>query len=76
MSAVSDDARAVTHVANRDALPRTLRPRHVEMIAVGGIIGAGLFVGSSAAIAAVGPAVMISYAAAGLIVLLVMRMLS
>lgn len=58
------------------ALPRTLRARHVEMIAIGGIIGAGLFVGSSAAIAAVGPAVMLSYAAAGLIVLLVMRMLS
>jgi L-asparagine transporter-like permease len=46
------------------------------MIAVGGIIGAGLFVGSSAAIATVGPASILSYAMAGLVVLIVMRMLS
>lgn len=45
------------------------------MITIGGIIGAGLFVGSSAAIAATGPAVIVSYALAGLMVLLVMRML-
>lgn len=57
-------------------LDRSLRGRHVEMIAIGGIIGAGLFVGSSASIVAVGPAVVISYGLAGLIVLLVMRMLS
>lgn len=57
-------------------LKRSLKKRHVEMIAIGGIIGAGLFVGSSASIAAIGPAVVLSYAAAGLIVLLVMRMLS
>lgn len=57
-------------------LQRTLRARHVEMIAIGGIIGAGLFVGSSSAIATVGPAVVLSYAAAGFVVLLVMRMLS
>jgi L-asparagine transporter-like permease len=46
------------------------------MISIGGIIGAGLFVGSSAAIATVGPAVVISYFIAGLVVLMVMRMLS
>jgi L-asparagine transporter-like permease len=45
------------------------------MISIGGIIGAGLFVGSSAAIAAIGPAVLVSYGLAGLIVLFVMRML-
>jgi GABA permease len=45
------------------------------MISLGGIIGAGLFVGSSAAIAMVGPAVLISYAIAGLIIFLIMRML-
>jgi len=58
------------------ALGKSLKARHIEMIAIGGIIGAGLFVGSSSAIATVGPAVIISYAIAGLIVLLVMRMLS
>ena len=57
-------------------LPRSLKPRHVAMIAVGGIIGAGLFVGSGAAIAAAGPAIVVSYALAGLLVILVMRMLS
>ena len=57
-------------------LSRTLKSRHVSMITFGGIIGAGLFVGSSTAIGNVGPAVVISYAIAGLIVLLVMRMLA
>ncbi len=57
-------------------LGRTLRSRHVAMIAIGGIIGAGLFVGSSTSIATVGPAVVVSYALAGLVILLVMRMLS
>ncbi len=45
------------------------------MIAIGGVIGAGLFVGSSAGIAAAGPAILVSYAMVGLMVVLVMRML-
>jgi L-asparagine transporter-like permease len=56
-------------------LSRSLKPRHVAMISIGGIIGAGLFVGSSAAIAATGPAVVFSYLIAGILVLLVMQML-
>ncbi|MBS0580807.1 MAG: amino acid permease [Proteobacteria bacterium] len=61
--------------AEENSLSRSLRPRHVAMITIGGIIGAGLFVGSSVAIAAAGPAIIISYAITGLLVLLVMRML-
>ncbi len=57
-------------------LGRTLRARHVTMITIGGIIGAGLFVGSSASIAAIGPAAIVSYGLAGLVILCVMRMLS
>src|SRR5919198_3146712 len=57
-------------------LSRSLRPRHITMISIGGIIGAGLFVGSSAAIAAVGPAVIVSYLLAGIVILFVMRMLA
>jgi L-asparagine transporter-like permease len=46
------------------------------MISIGGIIGAGLFVGSSAGIATVGPAILVSYVLAGAVVLIVMRMLA
>ena len=56
-------------------LSRSLRPRHVTMISLGGIIGAGLFVGSSVAINATGPMVIITYALTGLMVLIVMRCL-
>jgi GABA permease len=52
-----------------------LKPRHITMISIAGVIGAGLFIGSSTAIATAGPAVLISYAMAGLLVVLVMRML-
>src|SRR5580698_1622493 len=61
--------------ADQNTLSRSLRPRHVAMITIGGIIGAGLFVGSSVAISAAGPAIIISYALTGLLVLLIMRML-
>jgi len=57
-------------------LSRSLKARHVSMITFGGIIGAGLFVGSSTAISAIGPAAVLSYALAGFLVLLVMRMIS
>jgi L-asparagine transporter-like permease len=66
---------AAAESAEAHALSRSLRPRHVTMIAIGGIIGAGLFVGSSAAIAAAGPAILVTYALTGFLVLLVMRML-
>jgi GABA permease len=60
---------------NTGALARSLQPRHVTLISLGGIIGAGLFVGSSAAISMAGPAVLISYALSGILVFLIMRML-
>lgn len=59
----------------RHGLHQTLQPRHLSMIALGGVIGAGLLVASSTAIATTGPAVLISYALAGLVLILVMRML-
>nr|WP_329957751.1 amino acid permease [Pluralibacter gergoviae] len=57
------------------ALSDGLSNRQVTMISIAGIIGAGLFIGSANAIATTGPAILLSYAITGLLVLLVMRML-
>jgi GABA permease len=56
-------------------LRHSLRQRHMTMIALGGVIGAGLFVGSAVVIKAAGPAAVVSFAITGLLVVLVMRML-
>ncbi len=45
------------------------------MIALGGVIGAGLFVGSGVVIRAAGPAAFVTYALCGVLIILVMRML-
>ncbi|MEV0633626.1 amino acid permease [Streptomyces sp. NPDC050619] len=57
------------------SLQAGLKNRHLSMIAIGGVIGAGLFVGSSSGIATAGPAILLSYALVGTLVVLVMRML-
>jgi GABA permease len=56
-------------------LRRSLRQRHMTMIALGGVIGAGLFVGSGVVIEQAGPAAVISFVITGMLVVLVMRML-
>ncbi|MGV9633109.1 amino acid permease [Nocardia rhamnosiphila] len=56
-------------------LSQGLKGRQITMISIGGVIGAGLFVGSSNAIAAAGPAVLLSYLAAAALVVLCMQML-
>ncbi|MFZ3570545.1 amino acid permease [Streptomyces sp. BH097] len=58
-----------------DGLKAGLKNRHLSMIAIGGVIGAGLFVGSGSGIAAAGPAILVSYALVGAMVVFVMRML-
>ena len=52
-----------------------LKQRHLTMIAIGGVIGAGLFVGSGVVINETGPAAFLSYALAGVLIVMVMRML-
>lgn len=66
---------AVSDAGADSALTHGLKQRHLSMIALGGVIGAGLFVGSGAGIAAAGPSIIIAYAVSGLLVMLVMRML-
>jgi GABA permease len=59
----------------QSGLQHGLRRRHMTMIAIGGVIGAGLFVGSGVVISSAGPAVIGSFLITGALVILVMRML-
>ncbi|WP_338061154.1 amino acid permease, partial [Pseudoclavibacter helvolus] len=52
-----------------------MKGRHLVMMSLGSAIGAGLFVGSGAGIAAAGPSVLVSYVVAGFLIILIMRML-
>jgi GABA permease len=56
-------------------LRQGLSQRQLTMIAIGGIIGAGFFVGSSVVISRAGPAAFLTYALCGVLIILVMRML-
>src|SRR5918912_1515685 len=56
-------------------LKKGLKQRHLTMIAIGGVIGAGLFVGSGVVINETGPAAFLTYAITGVLIILVMRML-
>ncbi|MFJ4929148.1 amino acid permease [Streptomyces sp. NPDC088736] len=75
MSRTTLDTPPATPAGVDVALSHGLKQRHLSMIALGGVIGAGLFVGSGAGIAAAGPSIVIAYAVSGLLVMLVMRML-
>jgi GABA permease len=61
--------------APSSGLRHSLKQRHMTMIALGGVIGAGLFVGSGVVIKSAGPAAVVSFVITGLLVVLVMRML-
>ncbi|MEU5687130.1 amino acid transporter [Streptomyces venezuelae] len=73
------------HDAPPDSLPATgsgpeplgggLKQRHLTMLGLGGVIGAGLFVGSGAGISVAGPGIVVSYLIAGALAMCVMRML-
>ncbi len=56
-------------------LKKGLSQRHLTMIAIGGVIGAGLFVGSGKVIGAAGPGAFLTYAVTGVLIIMVMRML-
>lgn len=54
---------------------QSLGRRHVQMIAIGGAIGTGLFLGSASRLHSTGPALLLSYAFVGVIAYLLMRAL-
>lgn len=56
-------------------LTRQLRGRHIQLIAIGGTIGVGLFLGSADAIQKAGPGLLLAYALVGVIVFFIMRAL-
>lgn len=56
-------------------LKRGLKSRHIQLIALGGAIGTGLFLGIAQTIKMAGPAVLLGYAVAGFIAFLIMRQL-
>ncbi|WEV54583.1 amino acid permease [Leuconostocaceae bacterium ESL0723] len=58
---------------NQDGTRRTLSNRHVQMIAIGGTIGTGLFLGSGSTISQSGPSIMILYALLGMVFFFMMR---
>ncbi|RHW41463.1 amino acid permease [Neobacillus notoginsengisoli] len=58
-----------------EGLKRALSSRHIQLIALGGAIGVGLFYGSSATIKLAGPAVVLSYLIGGIVIFTIMRAL-
>lgn len=65
----------ILHSSENQGLQRGLKERHIQLIAIGGAIGVGLFLGSSVAIRIAGPALLFSYLVGGLAIWIVMRAL-
>ncbi|MBV8783502.1 MAG: amino acid permease [Gammaproteobacteria bacterium] len=62
-------------MTSTDSLARNLRNRHIQLIAIGGTIGVGLFLGSAKAIHNAGPGLLLAYAVGGVAIFFIMRAL-
>lgn len=58
---------------NSNTLQRGLKNRHIQLIAMGGAIGTGLFLGSASVIQSAGPSIILGYAIGGFIAFLILR---
>lgn len=76
-SALPDDvvARSAGSPWNGGGLQRGLQNRHIQLIALGGAIGTGLFYGAGEAISMAGPAILLAYALGGVVIYFIMRAL-
>lgn len=63
----------MAHKEKPQGLHRGLEARHIELIALGGTIGVGLFMGSASTLKWAGPSVLLAYIIAGLFVFFIMR---
>jgi AAT family amino acid transporter len=57
-------------------LRKSLKNRHIQLIALGGAIGTGLFYGSSESIALAGPSILLAYLVGGFAIFMIVRALS
>ncbi|MFJ2449453.1 amino acid permease [Pseudomonas sp. NPDC087626] len=62
-------------IQQQGTLKRGLKNRHIQLIALGGAIGTGLFLGSAGVLKSAGPSMILGYAIAGFIAFLIMRQL-
>ncbi|RAJ69094.1 AAT family amino acid transporter [Streptomyces sp. Amel2xB2] len=70
-----EDVGQAAEGGTEEGYERGLGSRQVQMIAIGGAIGVGLFMGAGANIAKAGPSIVLMYALAGAVVFLIMRAL-
>ncbi|GHF36984.1 alanine glycine permease [Streptomyces mashuensis] len=74
-TAVEDAARDGSGKEASEGYQRGLGNRQIQMIAIGGAIGTGLFLGAGKAISKAGPSLILGYAIAGLVIFFIMRAL-
>ncbi|GAA2453343.1 amino acid permease [Streptomyces lavendulocolor] len=69
------DGSEAAESASGEGYQRGLGARQIQMIAIGGAIGTGLFLGAGKAISKAGPSLILAYAVAGLVIFFIMRAL-